>query len=117
MANELQISLNGSYAKNGATDLFNAAAQVTVTSNYISSGIASVGTVDETISLGDVSTVGFIFLKNLDDTNFVEIGSDGSSYPLKLKAGEALLTRWNAAAIHAKADTATVNLQYKIYGD
>jgi hypothetical protein len=33
----------------------------------------------------------------------VEIGSDGSSYPILVKGGDAQAFRWNAAAIHRKA--------------
>jgi hypothetical protein len=117
MANELQISVNGSYNKNGAADIFNGSAQVTITSNAITGGIISIGTGDEVIGLGDIGTIGYVFFKNLDAVNFVVVGNNGSDYPLKLKAGESCLVRWNAAAIHAKADTAACNLQFKLIGD
>lgn len=79
--------------------------------------VQAIGTSDETLPLGDVSTIGFVMLKNLDPTNFITVGSDGTLYPIKLKPGEPCLVRWNAAAIHAKANTATCNLEYTIISD
>lgn len=79
--------------------------------------IVSVGTSDETLAKGDVATIGYIWLKNLGPTNYVEFGSDGTLYPLKLKVNEFALLRWNAAALHAKANTAACNVQYAMLSD
>lgn len=79
--------------------------------------VQAIGTSDESLALGDVSTIGFLMIKNLDPTNFVTIGSDGTLYPLKLKPGEAFMGRWNAAAIHVKANTAQCNVEYTIISD
>ena len=79
--------------------------------------VASIGTADEVLPLGDISTIGFVFLRNLDATNFITIGSDGTLYPIKLKPNEFFLGRWNAAAIHAKANTAPCNLESLILPD
>ncbi len=89
----------------------------TVSGTHAIGSFQSIGTGDETLGLGDVATIGYVFLKNTNDTNFITIGPDGSSYPIKLKPGEFAVTRWNAAAIHAKADTATCILQYMIIED
>lgn len=117
MANEFTASVTGSFNKNSATDIFSASNSVTISGSYFNSGIQLVGTVDEVIALIDIGTVGWVFFKNLDSTNFVTAGSDGSVYPIKLKAGEACLLRWNGAAVHVKADTAAVKLQYKLFED
>ncbi len=116
MANELRINLTTfNFAKGTASA--NTQPQtigVTVSGTHSSSGNQSIGTGDETVALVDVSTIGYVFLKNTDATNFMTIGPDGSSYPIKLAPGEFAVVRWNAAAIHAKADTATCILQYMI---
>ncbi len=89
----------------------------TVSGAHSIGNFQSIGTGDETLSLGDVATIGYVFLKNTDASNFITIGPDGSSYPIELRAGEFAVMRWNAAAIHAKADTATCILQYMIIED
>jgi len=57
--------------------------------------------------------------RNLDATNFVEIGYDDSGFKnvIKLKAGETFITRISQSAPYAKADTAAVELFYIIYED
>ncbi len=119
MAGELRINLSSfTFSKgtaNATTPLQSVA--VTVSGTHSSSGNQSIGTGDETLALVDVSTIGYVFLKNTDATNFITVGPDGSSYPLKLKPGEFAIVRWNGAAIHAKADTATCILQYMIIED
>ena len=64
---------------------------------------------------------GVFFFRNIDETNFVEIGitsddtSGGTFYPfLKLLAGEYAVGRLSNATIFAKADTAAVNLQFRM---
>ena len=86
-------------------------------------GGQNIGTSAEAIDLGDVSTLGLYYFRNLDDTNFVEIGQDvgggGFEAFLKLKAGEFSVGRFAAlpGTLQAKADTAAVELQYTIYED
>lgn len=77
----------------------------------------SVGITDETLALGDITTIGWVYMKNLDPTNFIIVGSDGTLYPLKLKPGEPMFVRWNAAAIHVKANTAPCNMEYVLISD
>ncbi len=116
MASELRINLT-TFSFTKGTASANTPAQaisVDVAGTHTSSGTQSIGTGDETVALIDVATVGYVFLKNTDATNFITVGPDGSSYPIKLKPGEFVVVRWNAAAIHAKADTATCILQYMI---
>lgn len=76
--------------------------------------VQTIGTSDETLDIGEIGTIGFVYLRNLDATNYIEIGSDGTNYPLKLLKGNVALFRWNAAAIHAKANTASCLLEYAV---
>jgi hypothetical protein len=78
------------------------------------SGSAAQG---EAFGVTDVSNGGVFFFRNLDSTNFVEIGFQVSStfYPfLKLLAGEYAIGRIGTAAPFGRADTANVNVQYRI---
>lgn len=79
--------------------------------------VIAVGTTDETLALGDISTIGWVYMRNLDATNYVTVGSDGTLYPIKLKPLEPMLVRWNAAAIHVKANTASCQLEYVLISD
>ena len=118
MANEISTSTNFSFQKNSNPPVnWTASKSITVAGSYFVSGIQNVGTGDETVALGDVGTVGHVLLKNLDGTNFILAGSDGSVYPIKLKAGEEMKTRWNGAAVHLKADTAACKVSYLIVED
>jgi hypothetical protein len=117
MANEISIGQSLQVLKNGATIQKSASASITLTGNYFMSGVQNVGTTDETIALGDIGTVGVVYFKNLDSTNFVTFGADGTNYHIKLKAGESALLRWNGAAVHAKADTAACKVEYVIVED
>ena len=69
-----------------------------------------IGTTEETLSLGSDLTTPFVCIKNLDDSNFVEVGLTGS-YPMKVLAGEFACFRTNGT-IYAKADTADVTVQF-----
>lgn len=117
MANELTLSVSAGFAKSSI--LFNKsfAGSVTVSGSYPISTAQNIGTSDETLDLGAVATPGYIVLKNRDATNYITLGEDGTSYPVKLKASEFAILRWNGAAIHAKANTAACDLEYLLIPD
>jgi hypothetical protein len=88
---------------------------VTVAGSKTISNVQNIGTGDETLDLGDVGTIGYAIFNNLDDTNYIDIGADGSSYPIRVQPGkQAGPIPWNGAAIHAKANTGACDLQYDI---
>ena len=71
----------------------------------------------EAIGVTDVTVGGVFFFRNLDDTNYVEIGTQvsGTFYPfLKLLAGEYAIGRLGTAAPYARANSGLVDLQYRI---
>ena len=83
-------------------------------------GVQEIGTTHEALAMNDVSSAGYAYFRNLDDTNFVQLGIDsGGTFHgfAKLKAGEAALVRLTTNAPYAKADTAAVDLQYLILSD
>lgn len=118
MSAELLLQASIAFAKAGARiDTTFAGAYFDVAGTAGIQNVAAIGTSDEVLPLGDISTIGWVYLKNLDATNYVTVGSDGILYPLKLKPGEFFLGRWNAAAIHVKANTAPCNLESIILPD
>tara|TARA_R100001086_G_scaffold169725_5_gene92520 strand:+ start:5450 stop:5815 length:366 start_codon:yes stop_codon:yes gene_type:complete len=82
-----------------------------------SGGSQVIGTGHEAIAKGDTAAGGVAFFRNLDETNYVEIGLEVSSafQPMvKLLAGEYALMRLATADVFAKANTANINLQYRM---
>lgn len=86
-----------------------------------SGGTQTIGTSVEQILKGDTSDGGVFFFRNTDETNYVEIGrtSDGTDsgtyYPsIKLLAGEYAVGRLSSATIFARANTAAVDLQFRM---
>lgn len=69
---------------------------------------------------GSVTNVGVCYFRNLDATNFVEIGIDVAAtfHPTaKIKPGEEWVFRFSGNAPFAQADTGNVKLYYEIFGD
>lgn len=67
-----------------------------------------------------VGTAGFAFFRNLDATNFVEIGVQvgGTFYPvIKLKAGEYGVCRFSVLTLYARSDTAATLLDMSMIED
>jgi len=71
----------------------------------------------EAIGVTDVSLGGVFFFRNLDTTNYVEIGTQvsGVFVPfLKLLAGEYCIGRLGTVAPYGRANSGAVSLQYRI---
>jgi len=119
MANELSLSGSASETKNGATYSATYTKTVTVSGDTPVSTVQSIGTSDETLSLGEISSLGYLIAKNLDATNYLEIGYTSGTYAIKLKALEFCIFRVGSGmtAIHAKANTGACLLQYLLLPD
>lgn len=73
----------------------------------------TIGTTHEAIVMGDLATPRWARFKNLDSTNFVEIGVEVAAtfYPVvKLLAGEHAQLPLSDGTYYAQADTASVEL-------
>ncbi len=115
MANELNIGVTLSFRKGGAIVDRVESGSFTVTGDSFNHDVQSIGTSEEQLAQGvDLGDPGFVFVKNLDATNYVEFGSTTGVYDLKLKAGEFHLYRHNSATIYAKANTASCLVEYII---
>lgn len=74
--------------------------------------IQNVGTSEEALKLGDVTSPGYCLMKNLDDTNFVSVRpASGAADLIKLEAGDVALFRLQATAPFVIADTAACDVQ------
>lgn len=114
MANEGRITVNITFTKSNTTESKNLTDSFDVASAIYNKSRQTIGTADETLALGDVASLGFFVAKNCDATNFLELGHTSGTYSIKLKAGEICGFRVGSgmSAIHAKADTASCDLEY-----
>ena len=84
-------------------------------------GTVTVGTSEEVISTGDITTLGYAFIINLDSTNYVRFGpeSGGAMVPfLRLKPGEFDILRLEPGiTIRGQANTADVDCFISILDD
>ena len=118
MANEIYmqgtLTVNKGSLSNSKTG--NITANMTGThASYCAQGIPTTQTL---LSIAtDVATPGATWFRNTDATNYVQIGVvvSGTFYPvLTLNAGEFALCRLATNTIYAKANTATVVLEWLV---
>lgn len=120
MADEITVSARLQVRKGGITlDKNFQAIRVDMAGDAKTESIQPIGfAAHEVLVLSDgVTTAGYAYFHNLDITNFVQIGIDsgGTFHPLvKLFPGEVALFRLATSSVYAKADTASVNLEYGI---
>lgn len=84
-------------------------------------GVQNIGTSAEDLYLGDVAVAnqGFVILRNLDSTNFVDWGlNDGGTIKSigRMLPGEPAIFRLQPSQqLMLKADTASCNVEVKLY--
>ena len=115
MASELSFSAQLNYAKSSAALSTHCNVTQDVTGVKYCDLIQNIGTTDEVISFGDIGTVGVYMLQNIDPTNYVDIGFNGTTYQIRLAAvsgapGGLMIAYNQGATIHAKANTAACNI-------
>ena len=81
-----------------------------------------IGTSNEALNISsDISSAGWAWFRNIDDTNFVEVGvqdANSNFIPfIKLKPGEFAIMRLATSSIYAKADTASIKLEWLVLED
>lgn len=119
MANEITVGgslrLNRSTAPKHSESMKFSGIQSTQAGNDYASGSQTIQhTADEALAKGEIGTIGFFMLKNLDPTNFVTIGlTDGGTKVIKVLAGHSVGPVYvDSAALWIQADTASVIVQY-----
>jgi len=120
MANE--FSITSSFKLSNGNDSFTRTVSFNADQTAVggpSPGVLSIGTSHEAVAPTDLTNKGWALFKNLDDTNFVEVGVDVAAtfYPLiKLLPGEQVQVRLSpSVSLYAKADTAAVRLDAQIF--
>ena len=122
MANEIILGFTAQIVNGAFRDSFQPG-QLQVDQANIGRGgyTQSVGTSEEVVDFGDISTNGYMILRNLDDTNYVLYGPESAGAMVvlgKLKPGEVAILRVAPTVVmRAKADTAAVLLDVRLYED
>ena len=113
MANEITVQVTLSATKSGATVTGTCQLSENMAGGQFISNVQIVGTSNEALTLGDVSTIGYVFCKNLDEVNYIEVSLDTAQAQLvaKLLPGECCLFKPGTITLYAKANTDPVNLQ------
>ena len=113
MADELRLGVVLSFSKGSAGVNKTANIEVDVAGDSYVSAVQEIGTTEEVLVEPDaLGTPGYVYVRNMDATNYVEVGIT-ASYTIKLLAGDFALFP-AAAAIYAKANTAACNVEYII---
>ena len=117
MANELTIQNGLSYSKNGDIDQVSDSRTIDVAGTARISGRQTIGTSEEQLALGDVSSVGVVWIKNLDSTNYITVGTVTNQRGFRINAGESYSFRAENNAVFVAANTAAVDVSYKIFSN
>jgi hypothetical protein len=108
---------NGGFRDSIPQELF----ALTQTAIGAHSQVVSVGTTEEDMPVGEVTTLGWLYIRNLDATNVVKYGPKSAGAMIafaRIKAGEfAWLRLEPGITLRWIADTAAVNVQMKLYQD
>ena len=121
MANELSITTRLKANKGNLQISREASISADMSGGNMSLVAQDIGTTYEAVTIAsDVGTEGYAYFRNLDTTNYVEVGVEVAAafYPLiKLKAGEAAIVRLATGSVFAKANTASVILEAFVLED
>jgi hypothetical protein len=122
-ANELTLSAALEFIKSNTRtstkDMGISGLQFTVSgTDCIGPVTQTIGTSAEALDIGDITTPGYVAIKNLDATNYVTIrmGSTGADV-VKLKAGEFAMFRLASTNPFALANTSSCQVLYVLVED
>tara|TARA_R100000306_G_C4290318_1_gene99716 strand:- start:188 stop:547 length:360 start_codon:yes stop_codon:yes gene_type:complete len=119
MANELRIEAQLEYGKSGVKESMHTSTFVDVSGDSLNKTIQEIATSNTQITaVATIGTYGYMFIKNLDSSNYVEIADeDDTNYFCKLKAGEFAMFRAADSDYWGRANTAAVDLEILIIED
>jgi len=115
MSDELRLSASINFSKGSA--LINRAMTVTldVTGDAYCAAVQNIGTSPEqVVQMSEVGDPGYLLVKNLDSTNYVELSceSGATDWTVKIPAGGIALFRPGGNTVYGKANTSAVTIEY-----
>jgi hypothetical protein len=116
---DITISMSWTYDVGGRKrSLPSTTTKFSVGTNNVIENIQNIGTSEEALTMGEVTNPGFAYFKNLDTTNFIEIGQYDVNTNfvafVKIETNAACVLWLGTTAPYAKADTAACKLDYVI---
>jgi hypothetical protein len=121
MANEIKIGISLSVTKNGATYTRSDSFSDDMTGNAWISGVQQVTTTEDIITHEDITTYGWVYLKNLgtDSSLYVDFGretiADATDKICRLYGGESCIIKTaGLTAVHALSSSGTQAVEYAI---
>lgn len=119
MADEISITI-GARLENGLLKVRepNTTTQFDQTTDRGGSFTVDVGTSEETIDFGDIAP-GYVLLRNLDATNFVDFGNATGDldYTLEANGGVGLVKMKTSTTMYIQANTATCKVQVTAFNE
>jgi hypothetical protein len=112
--NELRIGITLNYAKGGAELNINKSATFDSANALSADNIQKVGTVEESVFVGDVTNAIYVFVQNTDTTNYVQIGTAADEYSIRLKPGQFAIFPPDASTLKAKANVAECAVRFAV---
>lgn len=112
MANELTLSITALFEKgtNINETLSIQSLKRDVSGTRFIRNVQAVGTSEEAVVFGD-TVPKYVFVRNLDSTNYVQLGATTGVYNIRLTAGDVCLFPLEGSTLFAKANTAACNIQ------
>lgn len=113
MANEGYIAINLRASKNGASIAQSMSQRFDMAGAELVQNTQNIGTTSELLTFGNITgTPQSVLIRNLDTTNFVEIGGDSglTVFKTKILPGQAMYFNPSSATVYAKANTAAINV-------
>lgn len=81
-------------------------------------GYVTIGTVEESITFSELTTLGWLEMRNLDTTNYVEWGFSTGVYGGRMEAKEPALFRLNpGTTLYLRANTAACKCLVRAFQD
>lgn len=120
MANEITMRASLAYRKGADMDGIDPGEiSVTMTGTKVQRGVQLVGTVEEPLLLGEPGAGGWIWMRNLDATNYVQVrGATGQTPLVRMRTGEIAEFRLDAGSVPTlQANAAACSVQYLLLSD
>ena len=112
MANEIQVSSTLRYSSSPASASLATSYFADQTGSKYQAGVQAVGTSEESLDKNDVVTIGYLAVRNMSATNFVQLGITTGVYTIKLFPGKGCVIPWNGQYTYIKADTSSCDVEY-----
>lgn len=116
MANEIFAKASIAFEKGKIRTSHSGSIRLDVAGDRYTKIVQNIGTSEEAVDLGDIGTVGMIFVVNRDTTNFVELRpGSGIADLIKIRPGGfAMFELAASATLYAIADTAACDVEFLI---